>query len=91
VVRVRFEGINTVRKHLSGGGVRIYYYHRATVLRLRASRARPSSSPAMVTLKKACVIVTQGKALMRWFAGTRFRSSSSKSWRPAPKRSTAGC
>jgi hypothetical protein len=34
VVRVRFEGINTVRKHLSGGGVRIYFYHRATGLRL---------------------------------------------------------
>jgi integrase len=34
VVRVRLEGINTVRKRLSGGQVRIYYYHRATGLRL---------------------------------------------------------
>jgi integrase len=34
VVRVRLEGINTVRKRLADGAVRIYYYHRATGLRL---------------------------------------------------------
>jgi hypothetical protein len=34
VVRVRLEGINTVRKRLAGGSVKIYYYHRATRLRL---------------------------------------------------------
>jgi integrase len=35
VVRVRLEGINTVRKRLAGGYVRTYYYHRATGLRLK--------------------------------------------------------
>jgi hypothetical protein len=34
VVRVRLEGINTVRKRLAGGVVKIYYYHRATGMRL---------------------------------------------------------
>jgi hypothetical protein len=33
-MRVRLEGINTVRKRLAGGGVKIYYYHRATGVRL---------------------------------------------------------
>jgi len=34
VVRVRLKGINTVQKRLADGAVRIYYYHRATGLRL---------------------------------------------------------
>jgi integrase len=34
VVRVRLEGINTVRKRLASGVVKIYYYHRATGMRL---------------------------------------------------------
>jgi hypothetical protein len=33
-VRVRLEGINTVRKRLGDGTVKTYYYHRATGLRL---------------------------------------------------------
>ncbi len=34
MVRVRLEGINTVRKRLASGEVKIYYYHRATGLRI---------------------------------------------------------
>ncbi len=34
MVRVRLEGINTVRKRLADGTVKIYHYHRATGLRL---------------------------------------------------------
>jgi integrase len=34
VVRVRLEGINTVRKRLADGTIKTYYYHRATGLRL---------------------------------------------------------
>ena len=34
MVRVRLEGINTVRKQLADGTARIYYYHRATGMRL---------------------------------------------------------
>jgi integrase len=34
VVRVRLDGINTVRKRLATGEVKTYYYHRATGLRL---------------------------------------------------------
>jgi hypothetical protein len=33
-VRVRLEGINTVRKRLANGEVKTYYYHRASGLRL---------------------------------------------------------
>jgi integrase len=35
VVRVRLEGINTVRKRLASGEIRTYYYHRATGLPLK--------------------------------------------------------
>ena len=34
MVRVRLEGINTVRKRLADGSVKIYHYHRASGLRL---------------------------------------------------------
>jgi integrase len=34
VVRVRLEGINTVRKRLARGEVKVYYYHRAKGLQL---------------------------------------------------------
>src|SRR6266699_1438193 len=34
MMRVRLEGINTVRKRLADGTVSIYYYHRATGTRL---------------------------------------------------------
>jgi integrase len=34
VVRVHLEGINTVRKRLADGSVRIYHYHRASGLRI---------------------------------------------------------
>jgi integrase len=34
VVRVRLEGINTVRKRLANGDVKVYFYHRATGLPL---------------------------------------------------------
>jgi hypothetical protein len=34
VVRVRLEGINTVRKRLADGSVRTYHYHRASGLRI---------------------------------------------------------
>jgi integrase len=34
VVRIRLEGINTVRKRLARGEVKVYYYHRATGSRL---------------------------------------------------------
>jgi integrase len=41
VVRVRLEGINTVRKRLAGGLVKIYHYHRATGLRLNGVPGSP--------------------------------------------------
>ena len=34
MVRVRLDGINKVRKRLASGEVKIYYYHRATGVRL---------------------------------------------------------
>src|SRR5437588_190464 len=34
VIRVRLEGINTIRKRLADGTVKIYHYHRATGMRL---------------------------------------------------------
>ncbi len=41
MVRARFPGVNTVRKRLSDGAVRLYYYHRATGLPLGG---KPGSS-----------------------------------------------
>ena len=41
MVRARLQGINTVRKRLSDGTVRLYYYHRATGLPLSG---KPGSS-----------------------------------------------
>ena len=41
MVRVRLEGINTVRKRLADGEIKTYYYHRATGLRLAGVPGSP--------------------------------------------------
>ena len=42
MVRVRIKGVNTVRKRLSDGSVRLYYYHRATSSPLRGEPGSPT-------------------------------------------------
>jgi integrase len=44
VVKVDFPGVNTIRKKLANGTVRIYYYHRATGLRLPDDPTSPAFS-----------------------------------------------
>ena len=41
MVRARLHGINTVRKRLADGSVRIHYYHRATGLPLSGKPGSP--------------------------------------------------
>lgn len=53
MVTVRHHGINTVRKRLAGGGVRVYYYHRATGIRLPEDPASPEFAEALRDLAAA--------------------------------------
>ena len=41
MVRARLQGINTVRKRLADGTVRLYYYHRAMALPLSGKPGSP--------------------------------------------------
>jgi integrase len=50
MVRARLRGINTVRKRLADGSVRIYYYHRATSQPLRG---KPGSAEFVQDLASA--------------------------------------
>ena len=40
-MRAKLSGINTVRKRLADGSVRIYYYHRETGTRLHGKPGSP--------------------------------------------------
>lgn len=44
MVKVNFPGVNTIRKRLADGTVRLYYYHRSTGLRLPDDPASPEFS-----------------------------------------------
>ena len=41
-MRAKIAGVNTVRKRLADGSIRVYYYHRDTGTRLTVSPARRS-------------------------------------------------
>jgi integrase len=49
-VRIRIRGVNTVRKRLADGSVGIYYYHRASGLRLQG---QPNSPEFLVSFAEA--------------------------------------
>lgn len=53
MVRAKLQGVNTVRKRLADGAVRLYYYHRATGLRLEGKPGSPEFLRAYADAEKA--------------------------------------
>jgi integrase len=52
MVRARLQGINTVRKRLANGSVRVHYYHRATKLPLPGKPGSPEFVAAYAAAEK---------------------------------------
>jgi integrase len=53
VLRVRLPGINTVKKRLSDGSTAVYYYHRATGLRLKGEPRSAEFIESYATAERA--------------------------------------
>ncbi|KAA5603724.1 tyrosine-type recombinase/integrase [Roseospira marina] len=53
MVKVNHKGVNTIRKRRPDGSVRVYYYHRATGLRLPDDPASPEFAQALRDLAPA--------------------------------------
>jgi hypothetical protein len=63
-VRARITGINTVRKRLADGSVRIYYYHRDTGTRLDGKPGSPEFIASYARQKRRSLSAMQGYALV---------------------------
>lgn len=51
-MRVIMRGVNTVRKRLADGSIRLYYYHRATGMRLRGEPGSPEFMASFAEAEK---------------------------------------
>ncbi len=78
-MRVKLEGINTIKRRLANGELRTYYYHRATGARLDGTPGSPNSSRRSLLLRRAqrpetlehspaCCAISRGTAKWRKLA-----------------------